>query len=65
MSILFNIVLDFVMRRFELAEDVVEWSAGRRLKHFAFADYKCFLVDDLEVLSRETQPVVCETASNR
>ena len=33
--LLFNIVLDFVMRRVELAGGGIEWSAGRRLRNLA------------------------------
>ena len=45
--LLFNIVLDFIMKRVELAGGGIEWNAGRRLKDLAYADDICLLADDV------------------
>ena len=58
--LLFNIVLDFVMKKVELAGDGIEWTAGRRLRDLAYADDICLLADDLEDLRTLTEAVVCE-----
>ena len=52
--LLFNIVPDLVLSKVELAGDGIEWSAGRRLNHLAYADDLCFLADDMEDSSRKT-----------
>lgn len=58
--LLFNIVLDFVMKKVELAGGGIEWSAGRRLKDLAYADDICLLADDVQDLRRMTETIVCE-----
>ena len=60
--LLFNIVLDFVMRKVEPAGDGIEWTAGRRLRDLAYADDICLLADDLADMRRMTEAVVCEAA---
>ena len=57
-SLLFNDVLNFVMRKDELAGVGIEWSAGRRLKYLVYADDMCFIAIDYENLSRMNQAVV-------
>ena len=58
--LLFNIVLDFVMRKVEAAEGGIEWSAGRRLRDLAYADDICLLADDLNDMRQMTAALVCE-----
>ena len=58
--LLFNIVLNFVMRRVELAGEGIELTSGRRLRDLAYADDICLLADDLEDLRVLTEAVVCE-----
>ena len=60
--LLFIIVLDYVMRKVELAGGGIEWTAGRRLRDLAYADDICLLADDLEDMRRMTEAVVCEAA---
>ena len=48
--LLFNIVLDFVMKRFEIAGDGNEWTAARRLRDLAYTDDICLLADDMAEL---------------
>ena len=58
--LLFNIVLDFVMRKVELAGEGIDWIAGRRMKDLAYADDICLLADDLEDLKWMTEEIACE-----
>ena len=58
--LLFNIVLDFVMRKVRAAEGGIEWSAGRRLRDLAYVDDICILADDLNDMRRMPAVLVCE-----
>ena len=60
--LLFNIVLDFVMRHVELAGNGLEWIGVRRLGDIASADDICLLSDDVVGMKRITEAVVCEAA---
>ena len=46
-SLLFNIVLDFVMKKVELIGQGNEWTAGRRLRNLVYADDLYLLADDM------------------
>ena len=43
----FNILLDYVMREFEMVGSGIEWSAVRRLRDLANADEICLLANDI------------------
>ena len=58
LPLLFNIVLDFVMRKVEIARQGIEW----RLKDLAYADDICLLANDLEGLRILTEATVCEAS---
>jgi len=58
--LLFNIVLDFVMRMVEIAELGIEWTASRRLKDLAYVDDICLLANDLKDFRVLTEATVCE-----
>ena len=58
--LLFNIVLDYVLKKVEPAGNGIEWSAGRRLKDLAYADDICLLANDLQDLRYMTEALVME-----
>ena len=60
--LLFNIVLDFVMKKVELIGNGIEWTAGRRLRNLAYADDICLLAEDMADMRRMTEAVVSEAA---
>ena len=60
--LLFNIVLDFVMKKVEQIGGGIEWTAGRRLRNLAYADDICFLSEDMTDMRRMTEAVVTEAA---
>ena len=58
--LLFNIVLDFVMRRIEFAGKGLQLIRARRQRDLAYADDICLLADDVVYMKRMTEVVVCE-----
>ena len=59
-SLLFNTVLDYVMRRVELTGEGIEMTAGRRLRGLTYADGIRLLAIGLENLRVLTEAVVCK-----
>ena len=62
--LLFNIVLDFVMRKVELAGDGIDCTAGTRLRDLVYAEDICLLANDLHDMRRMTEAVVCKAAKD-
>ena len=58
--LLFDIVLDFMMKMVEIAERALESTDERRLRDVAYADDICLLADDLQDLKRMTETIVQE-----
>ena len=60
--LLFNVVLEYVMRKVERVGNGIEWNAGRRLRDPAYADDICLLADDLQDLRNMTEALVSEAS---
>ena len=58
--LLFNIGLNYVMRKVETVGNGIEWSAGRKLRYLAYADDICLLANDISDMRQMTEALVCE-----
>ena len=56
--LLFNIVLDFTVKKDENTGRGIEWFAERRLRDLAYANDICLVADDLQNLKRMTKAIV-------
>ena len=58
--LLFNILLDFIMRKIDTMECGIEWAGGKRLRDLDYADDICLLASDVEEMQRMVDAIVME-----
>ena len=60
--LLFNIVLDYVMKKTEAAGNGINWNAGRKLRDLDYADDICLLSSDIGDMRQMTEALVSEAS---
>ena len=58
--LLFNILLDFIMRKIDVIDCGIEWTGGKRLRDLDYADDICLLARDIEEMQVMVDTIVTE-----
>ena len=58
--LLFNILLDFILRKNDTIECGIEWTGGKRLRDLDYADDICLLASDIEEMQMMVDTIVME-----
>ena len=58
--LLFNILLDFILRKIDAIECGIEWTGGKRLRNLDYADDICLLASDIEEMQMMVDTFVME-----
>ena len=61
---LFNILLDFILRKIDMIDCNIERTGGKRLKDLDYADDICLLARDIEEMPVMVDTIVTEVAKS-